>query len=135
MRAAMEFAVMVDIENPDNESVEIARDEAVPVTNTGAPVADASQPVAPPPRKPRKPLAPPTKHKSGKRKPLAPLTIAERLECGCFSLPQSAQLACCSVSSLHKAAREGRLEFVKMGGCTRVRGPELSRYMNTKRGE
>jgi hypothetical protein len=95
--------------------------------------AEASEPDAA--RKPRNPRAPRAAHKSGKRKPLAPLTIAERLECGCFSLPQSAQLACCSVSSLHKAAREGRLEFVKMGGCTRIRGPELSRYMNTKRGE
>jgi excisionase family DNA binding protein len=69
------------------------------------------------------------------RKPLRPLTIAERLEVGNFTLPEAAQLCACGISSLHKAVREGRLEFVKMGGCTRIRGPELSRYMNTKRGE
>jgi hypothetical protein len=77
----------------------------------------------------------PARRKSGKRKPLKPPTLDERFAFGNFTIPEAAGFCCCSISTLHKAEREHRLEFVKNGGCTRIRGPELARYTNTKRGE
>jgi hypothetical protein len=87
----------------------------------GEPVAETSAPVAQP-AKIKKP-----------RKPLRPLTLEERLLHGCFSIPEVAQLCECSVSSINKDLREGRLTAVKMGGRTRILGPELTRYRSTER--
>jgi hypothetical protein len=110
-RAAGSFA-MSKINEPTHESV-----------NKPAPVA----PVAP--------VAQPAKKSKKQSQPLPPLPFEERLARGCFDLKEVAQRCSCSKSAIDKDAREGRLAVVKMGGRTRVLGPELARFMNTKRGE
>jgi hypothetical protein len=60
------------------------------------------------------------------------ITLEDRFVCGNFRIKETAAICGCSVSSINKYIREGKLAVVKLGGCTCIPGPSLARF---KRGE
>jgi hypothetical protein len=102
--ASLGFAAMSEhIKDHSHESIETA------------PVAEAT--------------AQPPKRKSGQRKSLEPITLKDRLAFGVLTIPECATLLACSVSSINKYLREGKLARAKNEGCSRVTGPSLAKLL------
>ncbi|MEP3636371.1 MAG: helix-turn-helix domain-containing protein [Paracoccaceae bacterium] len=49
-----------------------------------------------------------------------------------MTVPQAAKYAAESRATLYKEWKKGNIEFLKMGGSTRIETSELDRYIDTK---
>jgi len=56
-------------------------------------------------------------------------TIAERLECGTFSIAEAKSLAGVSNTKLYGDVQRGLIKIFKRGSASFVRGPDLKTYM------
>jgi hypothetical protein len=65
----------------------------------------------------------------GARKSLKPIELEDRFVFGVFTIPECATLCACSVSSINKYLREGKLAPAKYDGCSRVTGPSLAKLL------
>lgn len=98
-------------------------------------VEAADAPEDAPAKKPRKLRAPRAPKPVKTFTPVDCFSIEERLKHGSFIVDEACRLAACGRSSLYKDAREGRLTLTKIGGRTRVYGPELARYLAGRKGK
>lgn len=48
-----------------------------------------------------------------------------------FTVPDAARLLCLSTRQVYLMLRDGKLNAVKIGGATRIRQSELSRYVES----
>jgi len=71
--------------------------------------------------------------KGGRGRPSLPprekFDIKVRLECGCLSIYELADLAGCSTKKIYYDAEKGLLTLIKRGHFTRIPGPSAKSYL------
>ena len=71
--------------------------------------------------------------KGGRGRPSLPprekFNIQVRLECGCLSIEEVADLAGCSTKKIYYDAERGLLTLIKRGHFTRIPGPSAKKYL------